>query len=270
VVAIVVVGPWLPAAGADETPAPQAAGGFKEHYERAVILYKSGQYQKSIEEFQAAYEARPQPLLLFNLAQAHRKAGHPTEAQDLYERFLREAPDTDLRAETEGYLAEIRAELLQMKKAMEAAEKAREEATAREERAPKEQAPGPAPHIAKTPPGPRRPFRIARWVLAGAGLVAIVAGATLWALDGRPTCALLPGQKLCPQELDTQNTGIGVLVGGLLLGGGAGAMFAVDYRQARSMPKESAEGQRTAPYSAWLAGGGPADGPVLVGLSGRF
>ncbi len=202
------------------------AGAFKEHYERGVIYYKSGQYHKAIEEFQSAYEARPRPMLLFNLGQAHRKIGHPQESLDLYERFLREDPQTDLRAETESYMTEVRAEMERQRKTDDRQEPPRSPDPVSAAVA------QPPPPISQVPQGPRRPFRIAKWVLAGAGLLAIAAGATLLALDGRPTCDLLAGQKLCPQQLDTLGLGIGVLVGGALVAAGGGALFAVDYRQA--------------------------------------
>ena len=59
------------------------------------------------------------------------------------------------------------------------------------------------------------------------------AGASLLALNGRPTCTLSGGQELCPQQLDTLGGGIaGLAVGGALLAGAA-AMFVIDYRQGK-------------------------------------
>src|SRR5262249_11679473 len=161
----------------------------------------SGQYDKAVEEFQAAYLLRPSPLLLFNLAQAHRKAGHSQQALDLYERFLREQPETDLRAETEGYIAEVKAAIAADKEARDkpAREKAEREAAEKAARALKDRQREPAPAVAAPisapppPPPPRRsPYRVAKWVLLGAGVAAIAAGAALIAVDGRPTCDLAP------------------------------------------------------------------------------
>ncbi|MDW8282481.1 MAG: tetratricopeptide repeat protein [Myxococcales bacterium] len=211
---------------------------FKERYERTVVLFKSGQYEQAIKEFQLLYQERPLPILLFNLAQSHRKAGHAKEALDLYDRFLREDPKTDLRSETEGYIAEIKA-------AQEAERLAREKAE--RERAEREEREAIARAIASEPPPtgfdasgrrivpPHRPLRILKWTAAAAGVLSVAAGATLLALHGRQTCTLEPGQELCPQRLHTMAGGItGVCVGGALLGTAA-VLYALDYRSTQEL-----------------------------------
>ncbi|MFO0579397.1 MAG: hypothetical protein U1A78_35805 [Polyangia bacterium] len=50
-------------------------------------------------------------MFLFNIAQAHRKAGRPQDALVSYQLFLRKAPDTPLRAETEAYIELVRTQL---------------------------------------------------------------------------------------------------------------------------------------------------------------
>ena len=100
---------------------------FKERYERAVATFKSGQYDKAVEQFQALYQEKPLPILLFNLAQSHRKATQYKEALDLYERFLREDPKTELRPETEGYLNDMKAAIVAEDEAREKAEKEKAE-----------------------------------------------------------------------------------------------------------------------------------------------
>lgn len=211
---------------------------FKERYERTVALFKSGQYEQAIKEFQLLYQERPLPILLFNLAQSHRKAGHGREALDLYERFLREDPKSELRSETEGYIAEIKA-------AQEAERLAREKAE--REKAEREEREAIARALASEPPptgfdasgrrivSPHRPLRILKWTAAAAGVLSVAAGATLLALDGRQTCALGPGQELCPQRLNTMTGGIiGVSVGGALLGTAA-VLYALDYRRTQEL-----------------------------------
>ena len=65
-----------------------------QRYQRASRSTTRASTTRAIEEFQGLYEQKPQPILLFNLAQAHRKAGHKAQALDLYERYLREAPSS--------------------------------------------------------------------------------------------------------------------------------------------------------------------------------
>jgi tetratricopeptide (TPR) repeat protein len=47
-------------------------------------------------------------VVLFSIAQAHRKLGHLDQAIEAYERFLTTKPKPGLKAETEGYLTELR------------------------------------------------------------------------------------------------------------------------------------------------------------------
>ena len=49
--------------------------------------------------------------MLFDIAQAHRKAGHQEEALSRYELFLREDPRSPLRAEAEGHIQALRRRL---------------------------------------------------------------------------------------------------------------------------------------------------------------
>ena len=223
-----------------DKPAAAASDDFKPHYSRGVGYYKSGQYEKAVEEFQAAYMLKPAPLLLFNLAQAHRQAGHNKQALDLYERYLNENPSSDLRPETEKYIAEL-------KTALEAEEKVAAEKAAAEKAAAEKAA---ADKIAAEKAAadraaleytrrPSRPLNIAKWTLGGAGLALTIAGAVLMGLDGRPTCDLASGQRLCPEELNTLELGGGLLGAGLASIGGSVALFAVDYKQTHSGAKQA-------------------------------
>lgn len=255
----------LGAAHADETLT------FKERYDRAVTTFKSGQFDKAVEQFQALYQEKPIAILLFNLAQAHRKANHYKEALDLYERYLREDPKSDLRAETEGYMND-------MKAAMAAAEEA--ERKAAEEKAKRELDLAIAKAAAEEPPpmgfdrsGQRlksatRPIRVLKWVAAGAGILAIGAGASLLALNGRPTCNRAPGQELCPQQLDTLGAGIGGLAAGGLLLGGAAALFAIDYKQHKEIASIGPIRDPLLGFSYLRTREG--DQSALLTLSGRF
>lgn len=54
---------------------------------------------------------------------------------------------------------------------------------------------------------PRTRFRVVKWVLFAGALALGGAGAGVWAIDGRGTCALPAGQLECPQVYDTIGTG---------------------------------------------------------------
>ena len=55
---------------------------FHQHYDRGVAAYKARDYARAITAFQAAYELRQLPRLLFNLAQAERQQGDAAAAAD--------------------------------------------------------------------------------------------------------------------------------------------------------------------------------------------
>ncbi len=231
---------------AGEKPSSQQ---LMQRYQRAVTLYNSGQYDKAIEEFQGLYEQKPQPILLFNLAQAHRKAGHKAQALDLYERYLREAPSSELSAETSGYVTELKKQIEDDKQAEKAAaekaaaEKAAAEKAAAEKAAAEKAATEQASAAWKKKYGPTRPFNIAKWGAVGVGVALVVAGAVLIGVDGQPVCPAdmpqMTGQKLCPNELDTKVAGIGILAGGVVALGGAAGLFYADYRYMRGAQEKA-------------------------------
>ena len=102
-----------PATEAQPVPADADTGNLtlKESIERGIRLFQQGDYSGAVQAFTAAYVISPKPMLLFNIAQAHRKAGRAQEALTSYQLFLRKAPDTPLRAETEAYIELSRAQL---------------------------------------------------------------------------------------------------------------------------------------------------------------
>jgi tetratricopeptide (TPR) repeat protein len=218
-----------------QAPTPESEG-FRARYDRGVGLYNTGQYDRAIDEFRAAYELKQVPIILFSLAQAHRKAGHYKEAMETYERFLGTDPKEQLKAEAQKFLEESKAALAaqdeEKRKAEEkaAAEKAAAEKAAAEKAA-AEKAAAEAEYRKKY--GPGRPLNIAKWAVGTAGVLTLVAGAVLMGLDGRPTCDRADGQKLCPEELATIAPG-GVLLGaGALMIGGSAALFVLDHKHLR-------------------------------------
>jgi tetratricopeptide (TPR) repeat protein len=70
-----------------------AAGGATEdaraHYERGTSLYALGKFAEAAQEYEKAFELKPDPALLYNAAQAHRIAGNKQRALFLYQNFLR-------------------------------------------------------------------------------------------------------------------------------------------------------------------------------------
>ena len=84
-----------------------ATASLKKHYEQGAKYYNIGKYDEAIKEFEAAYEAKSDPLILYNLAQAHRLAGHNTEALRIYKNHLRAMPDSPYLADVQKHIAAL-------------------------------------------------------------------------------------------------------------------------------------------------------------------
>jgi tetratricopeptide (TPR) repeat protein len=105
------------AADAGATAAPQPSGAAvagddapspaETYIERGRTYFKDKRFAEAAEMLQKAYALEPKPMLLFNMAQAYRRAGRVRDAYPLYQRFLSADPHTTLKAETEGYIAEL-------------------------------------------------------------------------------------------------------------------------------------------------------------------
>ena len=64
----------------------------KEHYTRGSTLFDLGRFEEAAKEFEAAYEAKNDPALLFNIGQSFRSAGLYAKALVAYRAFLRKVP----------------------------------------------------------------------------------------------------------------------------------------------------------------------------------
>ncbi len=84
------------------------AQALREHMDLGKKCFQSGQFAQAAQQYALSYALKPLPRLLFNTAQAYRRAGRPDEASVLYVRFLDEDPATPLKKETQGYLEELR------------------------------------------------------------------------------------------------------------------------------------------------------------------
>jgi tetratricopeptide (TPR) repeat protein len=72
--------------------------------------FHDGDYEGAIAAFQAGYRHSPQPLFLFNIAQAARKSGQIEMAIDYYDQYLQREPSraAPQRAEAEQQLIRLR------------------------------------------------------------------------------------------------------------------------------------------------------------------
>lgn len=79
----------------------------KRHYDRGTSLFALDRYDEAIKEFEAGYLDAPLPAFLYNIGQAHKKAGRPERARSYFERYLEMAPEAADRPQVERLIAEI-------------------------------------------------------------------------------------------------------------------------------------------------------------------
>jgi tetratricopeptide (TPR) repeat protein len=79
----------------------------REHYQKGTSYYDLGRYADAIKEFEAAYEIKNDPALLYNLAQSNRLAGNSEQALHFYRTYLRYVPKVTNRAEIEDRIKQL-------------------------------------------------------------------------------------------------------------------------------------------------------------------
>ncbi|MDB5937629.1 MAG: TonB-dependent receptor [Massilia sp.] len=90
-----------PASAADDVSAA------KLHYERGTTLYDLQRYLEAAKEYEAAFEAKNDPALLFNIGQAYRFGGDYIRAITAFRSYLRRLPDASNRSEVEQRITEL-------------------------------------------------------------------------------------------------------------------------------------------------------------------
>jgi tetratricopeptide (TPR) repeat protein len=79
----------------------------KHHFDQGTKAFNLGEFARATTEYKAAYEAKPDPVFLYNIAQAYRLAGDLTQALFFYRSFLRNLPTTPNRREVEGRIRSL-------------------------------------------------------------------------------------------------------------------------------------------------------------------
>jgi tetratricopeptide (TPR) repeat protein len=113
--AIVVALALVPTGVAEAADDP-AAVEAKKHYEEGTKAFNLGEYPRAIAEFKATYNAKPDPLLLYNIAQSYRLAGDANQALFFYKSFLRNMPAATNRKEVEGRIKALEKQVAEQKK----------------------------------------------------------------------------------------------------------------------------------------------------------
>jgi hypothetical protein len=160
------------------------------HFKKAERAFNLGKFADALISYQAAFEAKPLPAFVFNIAQCHRNLDDPERALFFYRRYLALDPEGPHRKLVESLIEE------QQGKVAEKAEKAAAEEAARiaesgavsgdsasgdglDLRPGQPGASDPVAGSLTRPAGPPPPLYKRWWVWAAAGTVVAVTAAAL-------------------------------------------------------------------------------------------
>src|SRR5579859_4449775 len=82
----------------------------RAHFEMGRAHFNLGEYDAAVREFEEGYRLKPQPLFLYNLGNAARRAGQKRKALEMFRRYLRERPDAGERHEVLQRIDELEKE----------------------------------------------------------------------------------------------------------------------------------------------------------------
>jgi tetratricopeptide (TPR) repeat protein len=126
-------------------------GDARRLYDEATAAFGLGRYSEAAEKYEAAFEVRPDPALLYNAAQAYRLAGNKARALELYRNYIRLYPTRPNTPDARNHIAALTKTLDD------------ERATSAPPAAPEPPPPAPAPvaPAAPEPPAPAAPALVA-------------------------------------------------------------------------------------------------------------
>jgi len=237
----------------------------KQLTKSGIAAQDAGDYDRAIVLYKRAYARAPHPVLLANIALAHRLAGHNDEALTYYERYLAADPNGSEAAPSRVAVKELKDAGATSKPDLDKAPTVTEEPDPEPEAPIQTPAPEPA-HPADTAGNPGGSLRLTGIVLGGAGIATLALGGYFGlrvrslqadardAADGGITQQMLEDMYKADGEAAERNQFICLGVGAALLVGGA-VTYWLGHRQGRDTPT-----------TAWtpLVGGGFA-GIALTG-----
>jgi hypothetical protein len=80
----------------------------RAYLDKATAAFALSRYASAAENFEKAFELKPDPAVLYNAAQAHRLAGNKERALALYQSYLRTYGKKEKRAEIEARIEELK------------------------------------------------------------------------------------------------------------------------------------------------------------------
>jgi len=96
---------------------PSKADQARMYFEEGTKYYSLRDFPKAVANYKKAFELRPEPVLLYNIAQAYRLSRDFDDSLYFYKSYLRNEPNAANRAEVEGRIAEMEAAVQQQERA---------------------------------------------------------------------------------------------------------------------------------------------------------
>ena len=87
-----------------DDPATRSA---KRHFERGEKLFALGKFDEALDEYQKAFDAKPIPDFLYNIAQCYRNLGDYDQAIFSFKKFLKLEPDAPNRDSVERTIEQL-------------------------------------------------------------------------------------------------------------------------------------------------------------------
>jgi tetratricopeptide (TPR) repeat protein len=147
----------------------------KQLTKTGIAAQDAGDYDRAIVLYKRAYARAPHPVLLANIALAHRLAGHNDEALTYYERYLAADPNGSEAAPSRVAIKELKDTGASSKSDLDKVPAVTEEPEPEPEAPIRSPAPEPA-HPADTAGNPGGSLRITGIVLGGAGIATLALG----------------------------------------------------------------------------------------------
>lgn len=82
-------------------------------FEEAEAYYNVSEFEEALSKYKEAYLLSREPALLFNMAQCYRQLKRYEEAIRTYKNFIKETPDSPLRANVEELIKEVEMQMAQ-------------------------------------------------------------------------------------------------------------------------------------------------------------
>lgn len=100
-----------PAPAAPAVVAREGAAAAEQAFNKGQAHYQKEEYEQAIAVFTEGYNAYPDPVFLYNIAQSYRHWNKPAEAIRFYERYLEGSPQARNRAAVEERIAALRSQV---------------------------------------------------------------------------------------------------------------------------------------------------------------